>query len=758
MKDSVKLPKIEGSKDVFLSYRSTNLDFAVRLFDELTKNQISVWFDKDVLHRYVGDKYTEIIHKGIDDSELFLLIYTSDTPESKFIREEELQYAERKVKRICIYPKDPIDMDFLKEKHPEFVQLLEGKQFLANDEESLGIADYREAMSDEQHRCSLASTINDIGRSFSIYEDINLFLIRIALQQHLRRPTPYGSYTTLCKSADIYRESEISIVVEPKALFIPVPKRYRKELASAGFFGKSENADSDEIHALWKRLKLDKKSLMNRLKAFILENYNLGEVYKWFAKNKSNLKMKGVTPATFTVDDLLKYVGEIVAEDFLNQIRIQRKTMFNGAMLGVLDISDLREPDTEEHLLGVSMYHSDYFTFKCTVELYHILRSIKDTFAHIDKSNINTYAPFLCSLGLGGFVVTNQSGCRNLMWAKRSKSISSGDMWHFSYDETVNLVKDAVHDYMAGVGTIEINPQGQIRINPYEYLNRALREETGISRDDYSQCGILEIGLITSERLEVELLSFTMVDLSPSVPAAVQMGELFAMSEDGYLETSRLELVDLKNGYDGFIGRLMTPEAYKLSLILKRIQFDDFNFVCSGYLAQRRTDLTVGRNVVIGKNVRIGKNCLIEDYSELSDECEIGDVCKIHRNVFIDKGVRIGNYVKIQNNNSIYSGVVLEDGAFVGTNVSFTNDRFPRSIKGDGTPVSSADWTKEVTRVCRGASIGAGAVIRCGVTIGEWAMVGCGAVVTKDVPPHSVVVGNPAKVLGSQTAERYTGE
>ncbi len=144
---------------------------------------------------------------------------------------------------------------------------------------------------------------------------------------------------------------------------------------------------------------------------------------------------------------------------------------------------------------------------------------------------------------------------------------------------------------------------------------------------------------------------------------------------------------------------------------------------------------------------KIGTGCLIENYSTISDECEIGNYCKIHRNVFIDNGVKIGNYVKIQNNNSIYHGVTLEDGVFVGTNVCFTNDRYPRSINKDGTPVTSKDWTLEYTHVGKGASIGAGAVIRCGITIGEWAMIGCGAVVTKDVPAGAVVAGNPARII-----------
>jgi len=250
------------------------------------------------------------------------------------------------------------------------------------------------------------------------------------------------------------------------------------------------------------------------------------------------------------------------------------------------------------------------------------------------------------------------------------------------------------------------------------------------------------VGLITSERLEVEILSYATLDLplSPSLP--MQMRRFQSVAPDGYLEISKIEFVNLHDSVNNYIGRLLTPEAYQLATILQTGK-DEFFFQPQN----GRSDLKIGNQVTIGHQVKIGKDCLIEDFSTLSDGCEIGDYCKIHRNVFIDEKVRIGNFVKIQHNNSIYQGVTLEEGVFVGTNVCFTNDRYPRSIKEDGTPVTSKDWQLEYTYVCRGASIGAGAVIRCGVKIGEWAIVGCGAVVTKDVPAYAIVVGNPAKEL-----------
>jgi UDP-2-acetamido-3-amino-2,3-dideoxy-glucuronate N-acetyltransferase len=139
----------------------------------------------------------------------------------------------------------------------------------------------------------------------------------------------------------------------------------------------------------------------------------------------------------------------------------------------------------------------------------------------------------------------------------------------------------------------------------------------------------------------------------------------------------------------------------------------------------------------------IGEGTKIWHFSHVLPGCEIGGNCNIGQNVVIGPRVRIGNRVKIQNNVSVYEGVELEDEVFCGPSMVFTNVFTPRS----GTPRnSSSDYLK--TLVKRGASIGANATIVCGNTIGEYAFVGAGSVVTKDVPAYAVVYGNPARVHG----------
>ena len=148
----------------------------------------------------------------------------------------------------------------------------------------------------------------------------------------------------------------------------------------------------------------------------------------------------------------------------------------------------------------------------------------------------------------------------------------------------------------------------------------------------------------------------------------------------------------------------------------------------------------------IAPNVKLGRNVSIFGFTNLYG-CEIGDDVKIGTFVEIQKGVKVGRRCKISSHTFICEGVTLEDEVFIGHNVTFINDRYPRATNGGGTLQSEADWQCEPTVVKRGASIGSGATLLCGVTIGERAIVGAGSVVTKDVPPGTIVAGNPARIL-----------
>src|ERR1700749_806601 len=147
----------------------------------------------------------------------------------------------------------------------------------------------------------------------------------------------------------------------------------------------------------------------------------------------------------------------------------------------------------------------------------------------------------------------------------------------------------------------------------------------------------------------------------------------------------------------------------------------------------------------IAPDVKLGKRVRMFYFTNLYG-CVIGDDVKVGTFVEIQKGARIGNRCKISSHTFICEGVTLEDEVFIGHNVVFTNDRYPRATA-DGKLQTEADWTCIPTLVKRGASIGSGAVLLCGITIGENAMIGAGSVVTKDVPPGATVAGTPARLV-----------
>jgi UDP-2-acetamido-3-amino-2,3-dideoxy-glucuronate N-acetyltransferase len=151
----------------------------------------------------------------------------------------------------------------------------------------------------------------------------------------------------------------------------------------------------------------------------------------------------------------------------------------------------------------------------------------------------------------------------------------------------------------------------------------------------------------------------------------------------------------------------------------------------------------------IAPDVRLGKNVRIFGFTNLYG-CEVGDDSKVGTFVEIQKGARIGSRCKISSHTFICEGVIIEDDVFVGHNVTFINDKYPRATNGDGRLQTEADWKCIPTRVKQGASIGSGATLLCGITIGERAIVGAGSVVTKDVPADSVVAGNPARAVKSR--------
>lgn len=718
--------QIEGKRDVFISYKRENAAFVTRLYEELDRHGISAWVDLSKLHKEAGEEYQEKIRKAIESAQYFLLIYTEhegcSIEGSKFIIKNELAYAVEKGKKILFYPQDKIDLNTSKVR-----PYVEKIQWLDTTDTARYQLDTQESINDEQRLTELSSLVN-MKEGFSVFDDQNVFLIRVALQKILGKITVFGNYTKLCGtgSNEFYNNETFKLRVINKSLFFDAPKEYKNKLEELGFYKKDK---VQEVERHIKEINPDGKELKDHLYDFIEKYYNLEEIYAHLQNYILKKKYEDIVLPLieqFDTKALIDTIRKMTACSFINDLK-SGKTMFNGAELGVYNIKDNRTTNTEHPLSEIDLYYSDYFTFKCMTEMYHVLCSVDDSHLKIEKvGDIHPLAPFLCSLGMGGFLAAYTDNGISLMWTKRSGNISSGDMWHFSYDETVSLLLDAAMEN----GKIKIDEDKTVHIDINKLLSRALKEEVGatpelIKEENY---GLFEVGIIKSERLEIELISQAVLHLPQEQSLEEKIKRMHDAANDGYLEISKIEFLPLRN-FSKLIGRLLSPESYS---IFERMQ-------------SRLRDN-------VGKKVSIGDNTLIEDGSYVGDNTEIGHNCRIHRNVFIDKNVKIGNLVKIQNNNSIYEGVTLEDGVFIGTNVTFINDRHPRAILRDGSQVGPGDWKMGETHVCYGASIGAGSVIMCGkdgkeLTIGKWAMVAAGSVVLEDVPDYTMVAGNPAKII-----------
>jgi UDP-2-acetamido-3-amino-2,3-dideoxy-glucuronate N-acetyltransferase len=159
-------------------------------------------------------------------------------------------------------------------------------------------------------------------------------------------------------------------------------------------------------------------------------------------------------------------------------------------------------------------------------------------------------------------------------------------------------------------------------------------------------------------------------------------------------------------------------------------------------------NVIVHHSADVDPRARIGPGTVVWNGCQIREGAVIGSECTLGKDVYVDSGVRIGDRVKVQNGVSLFRGVRLESGVFCGPHAIFTNDLHPRAITPSGSLLKERDWEVTTTLVRHGASIGANATIVCGVTIGRWAVVGAGAVVTHDVPDHTLVYGNPARPHG----------
>ena len=608
--------------DIFISYSDRDADFSNRLFKELTTADFNVWQDKEYLHRNPSANYRELIHKGIEDSTYFLLIYSDRVAEEpKFIVSEELNYALNQKKKILVYPYGAINKDII----PKAIKDLRNTQWLSTQKNAESIMHLQEIIMDEKKRLELDKSIHGITQYFNQSDDIDLFLIRVAFQQLFNRATPYGSYYKLCHADNVYLPESMKITVVNKSLKIEIPQDCQDKLFRDKFVqGKNKDAKKEEIAKLLKEIQPESHSLLEEMKSFIIENYSWTEIFDWMKTHDYEVPFP-TDAKDMNFESFISSVSHHTADKLAEAVK--DKTFFNGDVLGVYSLSDNRTCNTEHHQFDLELYYSDYFTFKCTVEIFHILCSVRDCFEIKRAGDVRKYAPFLCSIGMGGFSCLHYGDEEKLLWIKRSGNISAGDMWHFSFDETLNIGKDAYRKD----NQIIIAPDKTTSINPMALFERAFHEENGIpSQLRMPGSGIMEIGLIKSDRLEIEILGVLHARIPTRFSFKEQMQMYLEDAPDGYLEIGKVEYLDM-NTIAPFVGNLLTPEAYHLFKRLVTKHLNESSLVESSLWGNNK----------VHETAQIGSGTIIEEYSRIDAEARIGENCKIHRNVHVCSKVNI---------------------------------------------------------------------------------------------------------------------
>ncbi len=526
-------------KDIFISYSSKNKDIVASFLKDFRLSNISTWIDTENLYKNPGKDFTNEIMNSIDSSKAVLLIYTKEAMASEYVK-KEIDYAFAQGKQVLCFPFFPNNEEVNFNRHRDFSDKLNSTQWLCTGQQLHHIPGLSEYVEGAQKANTLQSLIKDLPDRDEDKFSVDVILARIGIQQVLGKPLmPFGTFTSIEPNPDVYKNEHLILKVINKAMYIQPTDKQASRIQS--FLDKSAGWRA-ELAEVNQSVEIDDQELLDSMLSFIKEQCQVCS-----------------EEAHTILEEAKDLATDVIANDLQHN-----NLMFNGPMVGVYNIAVDRSPSDEESILMIDMYQSDYFTFKCTGELFHLLKKRGAKF-DIKLQNVTPFAPFLCSLGLGGFIVIKHGDEEYLQWVKRSGIIQAKNMWHFSYDETVHLLKDIKRDENK---EIIRNAEGYFYLDANTIIRRALQEELRLQNKVSTKfnTGVFELGLIECDRLEMELLSFSIIETDASRDIYEQLS-VYTDSAKDRIERETIEYIPFEMGNitQSLHGKFLTPESYTLA-------------------------------------------------------------------------------------------------------------------------------------------------------------------------------------------------
>lgn len=517
------------SNDIFISYESTSAKEIVDLFiDEFEKADISAWVDIENLYKSPGGEFDPEIMKQIKNSKAVLLILTKEALNKKYVK-DEINHAFKLGKQVLCFPHFNEGED-IAEQLANFHKDTTKLQLLGSIDQISRIPAYKEFLEDQKTTKLLQSHIGTQPETEDHQFLSSVMLARIGVQMALEKELlSTGSYKTISSKADLFNENNMRMWVNNKSMFISPEPNQEKRIET--FMAGTKKWKAETL-ALYNNVAPDNKELVEALYMLIETKCNV---------SRSEAE-KIVEDVKETTTDLIEAACKVNSK------------MYNGAMVGVYNIIDNTG-------LEIELYQSDFFTFKFTEQLFRYMKRQGVTF-NINITNIKEYAPILCSIGLGGYVVVEHDNKEYLMWGKRSPTGQAANLWHFSYDRGLNLLQNrAINNLRYEDSKNYIQSSSRLVL---DVIDKELGLEALVNQN--AKFGAIEIGLIEVDRLEIEILSYAKVVAPDNQTINEYLSPYIDLANEAndYNQRKYIPFTDADMRSE-LHGRAITPEALMLS-------------------------------------------------------------------------------------------------------------------------------------------------------------------------------------------------